>query len=272
MNWITENPFNILGVLAGVSEKDLAKRKAQINAYLSVGKEVSFPEDIPASIAGMERTPEAVSLAFSALDQYGNRALHGLFWFCEGGRVDGPALAHLRTGDVEKAKDIWGRVVYAGPLTSQTLSSATNYGALCFLEAGMLNRPASSLYLEGLSVYLKAFTHEDFTAHIARIGDETVAKNIPVLLRKWVEHFRKGVSASMKVDESFLTKVGTVIKSLPGGIGDVFTAAFAGQHAAEVEKLVATCVAKRQTAPAKALEPGTVLIGHALTNLRSLKA
>ncbi len=271
-NWVAANPFNTLGLLAGISEKELAQRKAKINAYLNVGKALHFPEDLPADIAGTVRTPEMVSFGFSALDNYSKRALHGLFWFCDGGHVDGPALAHLRAGDVEKAKNIWGRVITAGPLTGQTLSSATNHGALCFLEAGVRNDSAAALYLEGLGSYLKAFAHEGFPAHVARIADETVAKDLSDLLGNWVVQFRKGVAGSIKVDEVFLVKVGAAIKSLPEGQREVFTRAFTEEHAAEVEKLVSTCAAKRKAALAKALEPGTMLLGQAVPHLRSLKA
>ncbi len=125
-----ENPFNVLGLLAGASEKDIAQRKAQINAYLSVGKEIAFPEDIPVAINGMQRTPQVVAASLASIDQYSKRALHGLFWFTDGGRADGPALAHLRAGDEEKARDIWYRVVSMGPLTPQTISSCSNLGTL----------------------------------------------------------------------------------------------------------------------------------------------
>jgi len=271
-HWITENPFNILGILAGVSDKDLAKRKAQISAYLTVGKEVTFPEDIPVAVAATERTAAAITTAFAAIDQYRDRALHGLFWFCDGGRVDGPALTHLRAGDLDKAKEIWGRVMNAGPLTSQTLSSATNHGALCFLEAGTTDQSAAALYLQGLDSYLKAFVHEDFPTHVARVGDEVVVKNMPELYRRWVDEFRKGVKGSIDMNEDFLKKIGAAIRSMPEDLALLFMEAFSGHLAAEVERSVEACSEKRQTNPDGALEPGHRLLEHSVPRLRSMKA
>lgn len=272
LHWIAANPFNTLGLLAGVSDKELARRKAQFNAYLNVGKEVQFPEDLPAEYSGTIRTPEAVAQAFAALDKYSDRALHGLFWFSEAGRVDGPALAHLRAGDLQKAKDIWSRVVNAGALTAQTLSSATNHGALCFLEAGSRNGSAASLYIEGLGSYFKAFAHKEFPAHVARIADETVTKNMPDLLQSWFQLFRSGVAGSIKVDAAFLSSVATAIKTLPKDMGDVLSHAFASEHAAEVDRMVSSCCAKRKSDPAKSLGQGSTLLAAGSGHLRSLKA
>ncbi|MBK8341384.1 MAG: hypothetical protein IPK99_16010 [Flavobacteriales bacterium] len=88
---IRRNPYNVLGLLAGVPEKEVAKRKAQINAYLNVGKEIAFPEDIPIAVEGLVRTKESVAQAIAEIDQYSKRAVHALYWFTEGGRADGPA-------------------------------------------------------------------------------------------------------------------------------------------------------------------------------------
>jgi len=252
---VRENPYNVIGLPAGPSEKDLARRRSMVKAYLAAGKELSFPEDIPLAASGLVRDQAAMDKAFAAIEQYPKRALHGLFWFMDAGRVDGPALNHLRAGDAAKAREIWGRVVESGALTDGTLSSALNLGALHLLRAERGGDEWDRDFLQGLSCYLKAFDHEAFPELVERISDPSVAKDITGLLGRWSEAFVGALQPSARQDTLFLEELSELLGSVSDDLRRVVASPFSAGFAKDIERQVAACAAKREADHGQALAP-----------------
>lgn len=47
MELISKNPFRIVGLIADITEKDLQRQRAKLNALINVGKEISSEMDFP---------------------------------------------------------------------------------------------------------------------------------------------------------------------------------------------------------------------------------
>jgi hypothetical protein len=253
---IANNPFNILGLLAGSPEKEIARRKAQVNAYLNVGKELSFEEDIPTAMEGVERTKENVAEAFAAIEQYHTRSLHAFFWFTESGRADGPALAHLRSGDTDKARDIWYRVASLGELTEQSISCASNLGTLALLTG----EDNMETLVVGVNWKLMVIDSPFFAGFLERIGDAAVAKDITGFIRAWSAQLCVGVLPVHGGEPAAMQKFASCLDGVAPSIASLVREPFEEHYGKQLERLVGQCASKREADKANAHLAGRKLL------------
>ncbi len=108
-NLITHNPYRILGVYSDSPKREVLANLNKITAFLKVGKEVSFPLDLPALLTPITRVESIVSAAQSAIELPSDQLKHALFWFRKATSIDEIALNHLLSGNIAQAKQIWGR-------------------------------------------------------------------------------------------------------------------------------------------------------------------
>jgi hypothetical protein len=236
------NPFNALGLLAGVPEKEIARRKAQINAYLNVGKELSFEEDIPWAVEGLDRSREVVNAAFASIEQYSSRALYGFGWFVEGSRADGPALAHLRAGDTEKARDIWYRVAALGELTEQSISCASNLGTLTMLT-GLENMETFAI---GVNWKVKVLGSPLLPTLLEKLGDQAVAQDVQGFIRAWGIQLSGNVLQKYGGQPAAMQRLGSCFDGANPSTLQLLREPFEEHYAKTLDRLVAGCKAKRK--------------------------
>lgn len=67
MDIIAKNPYRYLGVYSNSPIKERVANKGKMNAFLKVGKTVSFPLDLPNILPNIDRTVETVANAESEL-------------------------------------------------------------------------------------------------------------------------------------------------------------------------------------------------------------
>lgn len=101
---ITNNPFRLLGVFSNAPQKDIVKNISRMNAYLNVGKDISFTTDYPKFIGELTRTAEQVASAQAAINLPADKITHALFWFINNDPVDEVGLNHLANEDFNKAE------------------------------------------------------------------------------------------------------------------------------------------------------------------------
>lgn len=104
---ITYNPFRILGVYSNSPKKDVLSNLNKMKAFLKVGKEVSFPLDLPNYFPALKRSDSMVSEAQSSIELPLDQLKHSLFWFMKITPLDEIAFNHLFDGNIQQAKEIW---------------------------------------------------------------------------------------------------------------------------------------------------------------------
>ncbi|MCM1094541.1 MAG: hypothetical protein NC421_11360 [Lachnospiraceae bacterium] len=104
---VSHNPYRVLGVYSNSSKKDVLSNLNKIRAYLKVGKEISFPLDLPQYFPPLERTDDKVADAQSAVELPIDQLKHTVFWFMKATPFDDIAFNHLFNGNIDKAKEIW---------------------------------------------------------------------------------------------------------------------------------------------------------------------
>jgi hypothetical protein len=153
MNAVRENPYRTLGLLANSTEKELQKQIATIKRYSEVGKAKSFDFDFP-FLGEFKREESTVQEAASRIEQAKNKVHYSLFWFLNSNHIDEAALNHLKEANVDKAIEIWGKLIKDNSITAKNYSAALNL---------------STLQL-GLTTLNGSFSHEEFQRSIELKG------------------------------------------------------------------------------------------------------
>lgn len=93
----------MLGIPVNASAKDLAANKGKMK-LLEVGKEVTFPLDLPDLLTSISRTKESVATAERDINLPQDKIKHALFWFAHPSDPLGKlAYDHLLQGNIDTA-------------------------------------------------------------------------------------------------------------------------------------------------------------------------
>lgn len=126
MDIIAKNPYRYLGVYSNSPTKERVANKAKMNAFLKVGKPVSFPLDLPDILPSIDRTVETVANAESELTLPIDQIRFAQFWWMNVTPLDGIAFNHLTNGNTDMAKSIWEKKNDVSSLQNRFLLSAIN--------------------------------------------------------------------------------------------------------------------------------------------------
>lgn len=173
MNAIKDNPFRTLGLFGNATEKELQKQIATIKRYAEVGKSKSFDYDFP-FLGDFKREEQAVASAASKIEQAKNKIHFSLFWFLNTNHIDEAALNHLKEANIDKATEIWMKMIQDNIITTKNYAAALN---LSTLQLGMTTLNGSfnpiqfkkCVELKGYIISSDAFL--DFVRTVA--GDNT---------------------------------------------------------------------------------------------------
>ena len=109
MKVIHENPYRLLGVYANSPAKERVANMRRLTAFMKVGKQVSFPLDLPDILGDATRTDESIAEANSRLTLPKDQFHYSQFWFAKLTPLDDIAFNLLTSGDTAKAIEIWGK-------------------------------------------------------------------------------------------------------------------------------------------------------------------
>ena len=116
MNILQHNPYRILGVYANSPTKERLANHNRMRAFLKVGKNVSFPLDLPQYLSTINRTGPIVADADAKLTLPKGQMLYSQFWFVKVTPLDEVAFNHLISGELNKAEEIWHKKECASSL------------------------------------------------------------------------------------------------------------------------------------------------------------
>lgn len=142
MDIITKNPYRYLGVYSNSPIKDRVANKGKMNAFLKVGKPVSFPLDLTNILPSVDRSIETVANAESELALPIDQIKFAQFWWMNETQLDNIAFNHLANGNIEMAKSIWDKKDNVSSLQNRFLLSVINNqysSAIRFAEKLYLN-------------------------------------------------------------------------------------------------------------------------------------
>lgn len=183
---IQENPYRIIGILAGANQREIERQKAKINAFLSVGKKISFDTDFNFLVLP-KRDNTSVSTAFANIQLNQGRLFNSLFWFVNGSHLDEPAFNYLKEGNTAKAIEIWSKTSSSGEVTGRNFSSYNNLGTLKLALAfsnGVLDKDSLAGGIEYKLKLLKSACFYDF---VQKVADETFKPDSEEQAKKFID-------------------------------------------------------------------------------------
>ena len=116
---IINNPYRLLGIYSNSPTKERVANHNRLKAFLKVGKEVTFPLDLPNLLPAITRSEESLSRADANLTLPDEQLRYAQFWFMKAGPLDDIAMNHLVSGNVNEAISIWKKKDTASSLQNR---------------------------------------------------------------------------------------------------------------------------------------------------------
>lgn len=107
LDTIQNNPYRVLGLYANSPTKERVANFNRLKAFVSVGKSMTFPLDLPSLLPSLARVTETLSEADARLALPREQLHYAQFWFLKVSPVDDIALNHLMEGNMANAVAIW---------------------------------------------------------------------------------------------------------------------------------------------------------------------
>lgn len=126
MDIIAKNPYRYLGVYSNSPIKERVANKGKMNAFLKVGKAISFPLDFPNILPDINRSTDSVANAESQLTLPIDQIRFAQYWWMNLTPLDGIAFNHLMNGNTDMAKTIWDKKTNVSSLQNNFVLSCIN--------------------------------------------------------------------------------------------------------------------------------------------------
>ena len=107
---INNNPFRVLGVFSNTPKRELIRNINKINAFLEVGKEISFPFDNIPNLDNCDRSKSKCEEAQKSIERSLDAIKASMFWFFNITPIDKIAFNHVKSGNFDNAINIWSKV------------------------------------------------------------------------------------------------------------------------------------------------------------------
>ncbi|MDD6927689.1 MAG: hypothetical protein SOW36_01215 [Porphyromonas sp.] len=107
MKQVKQNPYRLLGIYANATTKERLANQSRLQAFLKVGKSVSFPLDLTSYLGEVERSEAIIATASAHLTLPQDQIRYAQFWFVKDTPIDTVAFNHLESGDLAQAVEIW---------------------------------------------------------------------------------------------------------------------------------------------------------------------
>lgn len=202
MDIVAQNPYRYLGVYSNSPIKERVANKTKMNAFLRVGKSVSFPLDLPHLLPSINRTLKTISDAEASLTLPIDQIRFAQFWWLKIKPLDTVAFNHLLKGDVDMAISIWEK--------KENVSSLQNRFVLFVInkdwEAAM--RCAEVLYSSfseefmvataGKTVSISTPLWQILINSLAQAGVEIQSLIDVLSIKEWKNHILEAVTAPLQ--------------------------------------------------------------------------
>ena len=267
---INQNPFCVLGISPTATEKESQKQVTKATRFAEVGKQISFDTDF-SFIGDIKRDKESISIASRAIEQPLNKILHSLFWFWNSNHIDAAAFDNLSKDHIDKATEIWEKVVKDGDVSLKNLSCLFNLKSLYVAQSLKDNSIDSKLFIKGALLSGKFFNHSELDSYIKQIVGDHVKISRQELEIKYITSIYSLVKPFLKkkngiTTDNFLSSFATFSKKSREHISAKFT----GESTKKIEDQIDTTSELREQNPIEALSFGETLYKNTKPQLKSL--
>jgi len=270
MSFINKNPFCVLGISPNASEREIQKQVTKTTRFAEVGKKISFDTDF-LFLGEIKRDKVSISNAYSEIEQPLNRLLHSLFWFWNSNHIDEAAFDKLSSDHIDKAKEIWEKVVKDGDVSSKNLSCLFNLKSLIIAQSLKENSIENELFIKGVLLAGKFLNHSALESYTKQIIGNHVNISSEELEIKYITSIYSIVKPFLNkkngvTTENFLSSFATFSKKSREYISTKFT----GDPINKIRDQINTTSELREQNPIEALSLGEALHENTKSQLESL--
>ncbi|OGU18617.1 MAG: hypothetical protein A2X85_17415 [Geobacteraceae bacterium GWF2_54_21] len=251
MDLIHQNPFRILGLPINASEKDIAKRVSELEAYASIGKEISYETDYPC-LSPLERTAETIREAANRIETADGRLFYTFFWFWQYNSADELALDVLRDGNIDKSIKLLENQLKDDKLTPQSYSTAKNL--ICLYIASLRNGGFNQNHLSKSILLAGRFFEDELLQgyitwlsgpHFSFDHQKTISAFVDEVIRCSTPHIGKqeGISIPQFVE---------MFSSFSADVQRSIASRFSSKHILNIEKAIKASENARKQSPERA--------------------
>ncbi len=217
MELIRQNPYHVIGILAGANQRTIAKQKAKINAFQKVGKSIEFDTDLEFT-GNPDRSNTAIEKAFANIEINQNKLFNALFWFVSHNHLDETALTYLQSGDLKKAEDIWQKITNGKETSSRNFTAFNNLGTLKLANALAKDSINFENFREGVRLKTELLTSDNFSNFCHLVTDETYTvdqeKELNIFVNALLEEVNKKKNLEAKKIPALIGSVHPKLKSI----------------------------------------------------------
>jgi hypothetical protein len=266
MELIRQNPYHVIGIWAGSNQRIIAKQKAKINAFLNVGRGISFDTDLT-FIGNPDRSRADVEKAFAGIEMNRNKLSHALFWFTNHNHLDETALSYLQAGDVEKTEEIWQKITNGKEVSSRNFTAFNNLSTLALATAFANDKIDLTNLKEGVRLKTELLTSASFPDFCHLVTDETYTvdqeKELAIFVNALLEESNKVAGVEAK-------QIPALIGSVHPKLTSLVAAKLTDTPLHNLERKTELTKKKRNQNPEAGLQLGNDLYKETKNDLRTL--
>jgi hypothetical protein len=267
MHIIKNNPYRILGLLAGTSLKDQTRQTNRLKQFIDAEQEVTDDFSFPV-FGDMIRTINSVNEAVSRLNLNNDRMNAAMFWFYNGSHIDEASFDTIKESNPEEAIDIWERKTASGEVSHSNHSAFQNLSTLKLITAFEKQAIDPLLLEEAISLKLKFLESDFLTQFKEEITDETYQVNKKELQLYFLNQLQLEVEKDGSISlQQFLE----IINEQSFAAKEEFLNRFIQKPIAQIEKLIEASRATRKV-QTEVIIAGDTLYKEARPILEALKA
>lgn len=269
MQLIKNNPYRIIGLLAGATAREQDKQIRRLKQYLAAEQEPEGDYSFP-TLGKLDRTLEDVTEASSKLNLDNDKMTAALFWFWNGHSItDDPAFDNLKDGQIKDAVSIWAKLTNDKEVDKRNASAFHNISNLLLNASFQSKEIKIDLFEKGVRNKLKLLESEfsnDFitqtTDEYFRINKEQIQLIFLRLLQNEVE--RHGGISTIKFLE--------IINDCEFAAKEEFIKEFVNKPIEQIEQKITDTRNSRKANKIDAIKYGTALFNQTKESLTLLKS
>ena len=134
-NFLSNNPYRIIGVPSNAGLKKIQKNLSVFKAYSKIGKQQKSDYDLTCfNFSEIDRGQAVIEHVESKILLDENKIKYSLYWFTDSNAYDSVALKNLFDSNSEKAEQIWDKSTKGKKIGKKNISSFNNYSSLLLFK------------------------------------------------------------------------------------------------------------------------------------------
>jgi hypothetical protein len=270
---INNNPYRILGLLAGASTREQSRQISRLKKYIESEQEPPTDDFSFPVLGKLLRTIESIEDASSKLNLDSDKINAALFWFWNGNPItDEVAFEALKEGNMEEAYQIWDKLIVKTkedgervwrPVTEKNASAFHNCFVLEMLrvKGNKHNAIVSNLY------FLESEFSQKFISAIADSTYKTSPKALQIIFLNEVLQEVQKSTVNLP-----LSKLVSILNSIKFIAKDDFLKSISQKFVDNISAQIEIAKKQRTTNKANAAKAGDTLCTQTKADLKQLKS